>query len=414
MNKRRATRHNGRAGKYGVYNPKHNDRDFDVGNSDHIDMTEYEHDLLWDWQHGSYYVSDKADDKTKSFSQVERAFYLEKYGKHIDAQNARNEKNRHPERNKTVDDVLSDPKTCPEETILQIGNVDNPFDAELLNKVCDEYFKEFDARFGTHVHILDWALHTDEAVPHIHERHVFDAKDSYDDFFPQQKKALEELQISLPKPEEKEGKFNNRKMMFDSICRQMFIDIAKSFGIEIEEEPEWNGRDYLEKNDYIIAKQKDVIESNQIAIENQNEELEEITIKLTDAKTMVEEIVETTYMETVKSVMQSKDDSIRRISTEVIDNKISWLDRPERKADESVRNYAKNRLTEIKNEIMRGAGKIFSLVGEFLMKPSVKKETQARAVKSVMESIAEKKRSIELERASKPQEKKTKKREETR
>ena len=32
----RGTRHNGRSGKDGVYNPKHNDRNFDIGNSDHI------------------------------------------------------------------------------------------------------------------------------------------------------------------------------------------------------------------------------------------------------------------------------------------------------------------------------------------------------------------------------------------
>ena len=28
----RATRHNGRSGKHGVYNPKHNDRKFDIAN----------------------------------------------------------------------------------------------------------------------------------------------------------------------------------------------------------------------------------------------------------------------------------------------------------------------------------------------------------------------------------------------
>ena len=31
------TRHNGRSGKHGTYNPKHNDRTFDVSNSEHID-----------------------------------------------------------------------------------------------------------------------------------------------------------------------------------------------------------------------------------------------------------------------------------------------------------------------------------------------------------------------------------------
>ena len=38
----RATRHNGRAGKHGAYNPKHNDRDFDVEHDDHIDTVRAE------------------------------------------------------------------------------------------------------------------------------------------------------------------------------------------------------------------------------------------------------------------------------------------------------------------------------------------------------------------------------------
>ncbi|WP_423413331.1 hypothetical protein [Faecalibacterium prausnitzii] len=31
------TRHNGRAGAHGTYNPKHNDRSFNLSNSEHID-----------------------------------------------------------------------------------------------------------------------------------------------------------------------------------------------------------------------------------------------------------------------------------------------------------------------------------------------------------------------------------------
>lgn len=30
------TRHNGRAGKNGAYNPKHNDRSFNINNSEHM------------------------------------------------------------------------------------------------------------------------------------------------------------------------------------------------------------------------------------------------------------------------------------------------------------------------------------------------------------------------------------------
>ena len=32
------TRHNGRTGKDGAFNPRHNDRKFDLENADHIDQ----------------------------------------------------------------------------------------------------------------------------------------------------------------------------------------------------------------------------------------------------------------------------------------------------------------------------------------------------------------------------------------
>ena len=47
---------------------------------------------------------------------------------------------------------------------------------EVLAEIAAEFFEEFDRRFGSHIHILDWSLHLDEATPHIHERHVFDCE----------------------------------------------------------------------------------------------------------------------------------------------------------------------------------------------------------------------------------------------
>lgn len=44
--KMRASRHNGRSGKHGVYDVKHNDRNFDVANSEHIDGRENEAECL--------------------------------------------------------------------------------------------------------------------------------------------------------------------------------------------------------------------------------------------------------------------------------------------------------------------------------------------------------------------------------
>lgn len=190
------TKHNGRAGKNGVYNPKHNDRNFDVSNSEHIDEQRAEHNIYWDCYNGYRQLAEKNSDEIElasTFEEVEQIYYHTHYSDYTDGQNARNEKNRHTERNRTTDEILKNKKTCPEESLLQIGKMEEHASAETLFLVATEFFAELERRFGSHVHILDWALHIDESTPHIHERHVFDCENQYGELCPQQEKALEAL-----------------------------------------------------------------------------------------------------------------------------------------------------------------------------------------------------------------------------
>lgn len=174
----RLTRHNGRAGKHGVYNPKHNDRSFDVGNSEHIDAERVSQNIYWDCFNGYRTIDEQGDpDKAlETFSDIERVFYKQQYTGFIEGQNERNAKTRHTERNRTVEQILANKKTCPEETVYQIGTMDEHISEELLLQVVTDFMAELDRRFGNHIHILDWALHMDESTPHIHERHVFDRR----------------------------------------------------------------------------------------------------------------------------------------------------------------------------------------------------------------------------------------------
>ena len=48
----KATRHNGRSGKHGTYDAKHNDRRFDVENSEHIDAERTKFNIYWDCYQG--------------------------------------------------------------------------------------------------------------------------------------------------------------------------------------------------------------------------------------------------------------------------------------------------------------------------------------------------------------------------
>ena len=87
----KATRYNGRAGIHGTYNPKHNDRDFDIKNSDHIDDKRVEGNVYWDCYQG-YFHQKQGGNRKYTFSEVEKAYYQEQYGHHVYKQNVRNEK----------------------------------------------------------------------------------------------------------------------------------------------------------------------------------------------------------------------------------------------------------------------------------------------------------------------------------
>ena len=106
------TRHNGRSGKHGTYNPRHNDRRFDVENSEHIDAQRAKKNVYWDCYRGftTPELRENPEQPDFSFEEIERMYYYEHYSDHVDAQNARNEKTRHTERNRTVEDLFSNPR----------------------------------------------------------------------------------------------------------------------------------------------------------------------------------------------------------------------------------------------------------------------------------------------------------------
>ena len=273
----RVTSHNGRSGKHGSYNPKHNDRQFDVAKSEHIDAARAMENVYWDYKRG-YRVPERDGDDGISFEEIELEFYESTYGEYIENQNARNEMNRHPERNRSIEDLYRNDKTCPEETIYQIGNMEQTVSEETLLDITEEFLEEREKLFGSHVKLLDWALHVDESTPHIHERHVFHCRNKYGELCPQQGKALEELEIPLPDPEKPKGRLNNRKITYDAFCRDLLLRICKKHGLKVEEEAIYGGEKYLEKNDYILQKQQKQISRN----EEKNEQLEGVLERYLD------------------------------------------------------------------------------------------------------------------------------------
>ena len=280
--------------------------------------------------------------------------------------------------------------TCPEESILQIGKEGEHIPGEQLFRIADAFMKRFEEMFGEHVHILDFALHMDETTPHIHERHVFDCKNRYGELCPQQEKALEELGIQLPDPDKPKGRNNNRKMTFDSICRNLLLEICRQNGLEIQEEPEYGGREYMEKQEFIIREQKE-------KIARQEEKLREQEEKIMDNDILIEEVSALAYDKAVEVVTDSVRSRTQEEDMALLDNLCDAVVKST-KNSEKVKAITKDVIKKAKDRIRNAAKSVLENVEKELLKPEVRKENAEQikktAKKSILEKLAENRRKV--------------------
>jgi len=242
----RATIHNGRTGKDGAYNTKHNDRQFDISHAEHIDPERVKNNRYWNWT-----------GKEITFEAAEQAFYEKHIRKHLDTQNARYKAQRHAERAKTMDEYRKSPQTCPEEVILQIGKRGDTIPADMMARIIQEQIN-WEQRTFPGVKVLDVALHMDEqGAPHIHERRAWVYTDKDGNSAISQNKSLEQMGVELPNPDRPRGRFNNRKQTFSKRCREHLLQICREHGLEIEEIPQEKSRSGLSHVAYMTRQEEE-------------------------------------------------------------------------------------------------------------------------------------------------------------
>lgn len=236
----RATIHNGRTGKDGAYNTKHNDRQFDLSHAEHIDPERVKLNRYWNW----------TGNPKMSFEDAEAAFYEKHVKQHLDAQNARYKAQRHAERAKTMDEYRRSPQTCPEEVILQIGKLGDTIPADMMARIIQEQIN-WEQKTFPGVRVLNVALHMDEqGAPHIHERRAWVYTDKDGNTAISQNKSLEQMGVELPNPDKPRSRFNNRKQTFSKRCREHLLQICREHGLEIEEIPQEKSRSGRTLEDY--------------------------------------------------------------------------------------------------------------------------------------------------------------------
>lgn len=243
----RATIHNGRTSHLGAFTPKHNDRNFNINNAEHIDPERVKDNRYWNW----------TGNPETTFEAAEQAFYEKHIRKHLDAQNARYKAQRHAERVKSMDEYRKSPQTCPEEVILQIGKLGDTIPADMMARIIQEQINWEQQTFPG-VRVLDVALHMDEqGAPHIHERRAWVYTDKDSDLAISQNKALEQMGIELPNPDRPRGRFNNRKQTFSKRCREHLLQICREHGLEIEEIPQEKSKSGLSHVAYMTRQEEE-------------------------------------------------------------------------------------------------------------------------------------------------------------
>lgn len=231
---------------------KHNDRNFNLDNARHIDQTK---------RNENFYINRYLDD-TITFEECERKYFEENYLQGLEAQNEKYRKRRQYGYIRTIDDLMKSEKTQVREMILQIGNKDNHIDKEVLLECIHQFNEEFNKRYGTNAHILDIAIHNDEATPHAHIRFICDYTDKDGMKKICTDKALKALGIKKPKETAKTDRYNNALQTFTDQIRFIWNTIIKRNGIELDENVANASQKHLTVLEYKDKKLQEEIESH--------------------------------------------------------------------------------------------------------------------------------------------------------
>lgn len=270
---------------------RHNMQDYDLTKAPNIDGSR-SHENIY------RYIG---QDRGLSPEEAELAFYNARYGTYLDHRNASYIEQGHPERARDMAYYLTARQSRPMDSLFQIGNMDDHAGKEDLLRSFDTLLKEmqdFSKAHGNHFHFLSMAYHGNERTPHIQTRSVFDYTDKDGFLRVGQDKALEAMGVELPHPDKPKGRYNNRKITWDKMWRERFLEIVqeqvKSKGITIETQPKPN-RNRLETYEYKAAQEEKKLtrlqkkcrklEHEIDTLEHQKDELEQ---KILDYDAMIE------------------------------------------------------------------------------------------------------------------------------
>lgn len=294
----RATLHSGRTHKDGKkFNVRHNDRQFDSSNAKNIFSEKSNENIYWNW----------TEDENVSFADAEQKFYQENFMPAYEAQYKRWEKARQlTSRGKSFDEWIQAKRFIPEEVVLQVGKTGETLDHEKACEFFDLYKNKLIAlneSLGNPYTILDLAVHfdegkesgvSDEDIPvHVHLRRVWHYKDKDGCLQAGEDKALKAAKIERPDKTKKEGRYNNRKMTYTQMERDLFYETAEELGIDLETskqawKPSMSKGEWLASEIKQTADEKAKVKEKMKEVVNTNHQQKELKAKVEAEKQQVD------------------------------------------------------------------------------------------------------------------------------
>lgn len=162
----------------------------------------------------------------ETLEDAEKLLYGKWFRQEMELQNERYRQKGNYGRIWTIDEWRTSARHRPVENLFQIGNTKYFPTPKTLWSAYSRFYDWRRDAFGGIFVCIGAAVYAGWKVPHIHERIVFYWIDTNGVRYTDTDKALAKAGVGLPFPQMPEGRDNNRKMMFDRICREKWLDIV--------------------------------------------------------------------------------------------------------------------------------------------------------------------------------------------
>ena len=170
-------------------------------------------------------------------------------------------------------------------------------------------------------------------------------------------------------------------MSFDAEIRRIYIEIAEKHGITIEKVP-LEGKEHLEKNDFIIAKQEEVKAANAIYIAEQE-------LKIADIDAMAEEVAEKAYEKACEVVTETVKEETVKADIDIVKEYRDVLTDPKRNAPDKQKNFIKKILDNVMERLARNTAVLLEKVKGILQRPEIKQKNKEEIAHVARESVLE-------------------------